>query len=423
MSSQKADTTNREVTGHIRSIPLWRNLNYMLLWTGQTISSIGSGVSQLAFPLLVLALTGSPAQAGLAGALRGLPYFIFTLPGGALIDRWDRKRVMIICDTGRALSLGSIPVAFAFGHLTILQLYLVSLIEGTLYVFFDLAETAALPQVVLKEQLPAATAQNQVAFGITSLLGPPLGGLLFSLSSILPFLADAVSYATSVLSLLFIGIKFQKERVVAPRKLRVEISEGLKWLWHQPLLRTMAFLNSGLSAIGFGAFLIVIVLAQQQHASPTLIGIIFAVGGISSIVGAFLAPLIQKRFRFGQAIIGLWWLYALTLPLLALASNPLALGIVLAAFLLVDANYNIVQFSYRLALIPDEMQGRVNSSFRLISYGLRPVGIALTGILLQDIGAISTVLLYGGCYIALALAATLNPHIRKAGRLSEVRTE
>ena len=400
--------------------PLWRNRDYMLLWSGQAISSIGSGVSQLAFPLLVLALTGSPAQAGLAGALRGLPYFIFTLPGGALIDRWDRKRVMILCDAGRALSLGSIPVAFALGHLTILQLYLVSLIEGTLYVFFDLAETAALPQVVSKEQLAAATAQNQVAFGITSLLGPPLGGLLFSLSRILPFLADAVSYAISVFSLLFIRTKFQQERVVAPRKLRVEIIEGLKWLWCQPLLLTMAFLNSGLSAIGFGTSLIVIVLAQQQHASPTLIGAIFAVGGIISILGAFLAPLIQKRLRYGQAIIGLWWLYTLTLSLYALASTPLVLTIVLGAFLLVDANYNIVQFSYRLALIPDEMQGRVNSAFRLISYGLRPVGIALTGILLQDIGAISTVLLYSGCYVVLALVATLSPHIRKAGWLSDL---
>jgi hypothetical protein len=109
--------------------------------------------------------------------------------------------------------------------------------------------------------------------------------------------------------------------------------------------------------------------------------------------------------------------------LYALASSPLALAIVLGAFFLVDANYNIVQFSYRLALIPDEMQGRVNSSFRLISYGLRPVGIALTGILIQDIGPISTVLVYGICYVVFALTATLNPHIRKSGRLSELRIE
>ncbi|HLH61444.1 MAG TPA: MFS transporter [Ktedonobacteraceae bacterium] len=416
--------TNEELIETEKAVPqgpksLWLNLDYMLLWSGQMVSNVGTQVSTLAFPLLVLALTHSPAEAGLAGALRGLPYFIFTLPGGALIDRWDRKRVMILCDTGRALSLGSIPLAFALGHLTILQLYLVALIEGTLFVFFDLAETAALPQVVSKEQLPAATAQNQVAFGITSLLGPPLGGLLFSLQNILPFLADAVSYAVSVLSLLFIRVRFQQARVARRRRLVAEIAEGLQWLWRQPVLRTMAFLNSGLSAIGYGTPLIVIVLAQQQHASPALIGGIFAVGGISSISGAFLAPHIQRRFRFGQAIIGLWWLYAAMLLLHALASTPLILALVVGAFLLVDANYNIVQFSYRLALIPDELQGRVNSSFRLISYGLRPVGIALTGVLLQDIGAISTILVFGGCYSMLALWATLSPAIRKSGRLSE----
>src|SRR6266849_6570247 len=175
--------------------PLWRNRDYLLLWSGQTVSSIGSGVSQLAFPLLVLALTHSPAQAGIAGALRTLPYFIFTLPGGALIDRWNRKWVMILCDAGRALSLGSIPVAFVLGHLTIVQLYIVALLEGTLYVFFDLAETASLPRVVSREQLPAATAQNNVTFGITTLLGPPLGTVLYSVGRFLPFLADAVSYA------------------------------------------------------------------------------------------------------------------------------------------------------------------------------------------------------------------------------------
>src|SRR6266566_3927465 len=202
-----------------RSASLWHNGNYLLLWSGQTVSSVGSGVSQIAFPLLVLMITRSPAQAGFAGALRTVPYFIFTLPGGALIDRWNRKWVMILCDSGRALSLASIPVALALGHLTIAQLYLVALIEGTLYVFFDLAETASLPRVVSKEQLPAATAQNQVAFGITNLLGPPLGGVLYTLGRAVPFLTDALSYLASVLSLLFMQTKFQLERVVAPRRL------------------------------------------------------------------------------------------------------------------------------------------------------------------------------------------------------------
>src|SRR6266702_3925036 len=397
-----------------RRFPLWHNRDYLLLWFGQTISSIGSGVSELAFPLLVLALTHSPAQAGFASALRTLPYFIFTLPGGALIDRWNRKRVMILCDAGRAISMVSIPVALVFGHLTLVQLYLVSLLEGSLYVFFDLAETASLPRIVPKEQLPAAISQNQVTFGITNLLGPPLGGVLYTLGRAVPFLVDAISYLVSVISLLFIKTKFQMERVVAKRTLRTEIVEGMKWLWHQPLLRVMAFLNSGWSSLGYGFSLMVIVLAQGQHLSPPFIGTLFAIGGVSSILGASIAPLIQKRLRYGQAIIGLWWLYVLVWLLVALVHTPIALGAIVACFFLVDSIYNIVQFSYRLALIPDELQGRVNSAFRLISYSLRPVGIALTGVLMQSIGIMQTAIVFAMVLLILAIIASLNVHIRKA---------
>src|SRR5215470_19329598 len=126
-----------EPPGSKGPLALWRNRDYVLLWSGQMVSSIGTQVSMLAFPLLVLAITHSPAQAGIVAALRGLPYALFILPAGALIDRWDRKRVMILCDTGRALALGSIPLALALGQLTLVQLYLVSLIEGTLFIFFS----------------------------------------------------------------------------------------------------------------------------------------------------------------------------------------------------------------------------------------------------------------------------------------------
>src|SRR5947209_7686412 len=111
-----------------RPISLWRNHDFLLLWGGQVVSATGSQVSLLAFPWLILAISGSPAQAGLIAAIRSIPYILFGLPAGALVDRWNRKRVMILCDTGRALALGSIPIAFALGHLTTLQLYIVSFI-------------------------------------------------------------------------------------------------------------------------------------------------------------------------------------------------------------------------------------------------------------------------------------------------------
>src|SRR5262249_33726730 len=124
-SSPVATTPDRGPRGRA----LWRNRDYLLLWSGQLVSSIGTQASTLAFPLLLLAVTRSPAQAGFASALRAVPYLLLSLPAGALVDRWDRKRLMLLCDAGRALALGSIPLALALGRLTVAQLYLVSLVE------------------------------------------------------------------------------------------------------------------------------------------------------------------------------------------------------------------------------------------------------------------------------------------------------
>lgn len=393
----------------------------MLLWSGQVISNMGSQVSQLAFPLFILLLTHSPVQAGLAGALRAFPYLVFSLPAGALIDRWDRKRVMILCDAGRALALASIPVAFAFGLLTIAQLFVVSFVEGTLYVFFNIAEVACLPRVVAKEQLPAANAQNLATDGITSLVGPPLSGLLYGIASTLPFLADAVSYVVSVLSLFFIKTKFQGERAAARRGLWIEIKEGLSWLWHQPIIRFMAILTGGNNLLSAGSILVIIVLAQHMHASPFTIGLIFAIGGIGAILGAIIAPPLQKRLSFGQAIIITSWLFGLLTLLYIFAPNPLVLGIITALLFVGGPIYNVVSVSYRLVLIPDQLQGRVNSAFRLIAFCGQPLGLAVTGVLLQTINAIPTVLIMAIGQLVLAVMVTLNRHVRNAPPVAEMQ--
>ena len=209
----------------LRKQSLWRNRDFLFLWSGQAISLIGTSSSQLAFPLLILALTGSPAQAGFIGALGILPFLLLSLPAGALIDRWNRKRTMIICDVGRTLSMASIPFALVIGHLIVIQLYLTSIITGTFFVFFNIAEVACLPRVVSKEQLPDAAARNEATMNVSFLLGPLLGGSLYGIGRALPFLADAISYVISVISLLFIKTKFEQERIVTRCNLRTEILE------------------------------------------------------------------------------------------------------------------------------------------------------------------------------------------------------
>jgi MFS family permease len=406
-----------------RSPTLWRNRDYMLLWSGQIVSSIGTQASMLAFPLLVLAITRSPAQAGFTSALRAVPYLIFSLPAGALVDRWDRKRLMLLCDVGRALALGSIPVALALGRLTVAQVYLVSLVEGSLFVFFNLSEAACLPRVVLKEQLPAATAQKTATDSVSLLVGPPLGGALFGVARALPFLGDALSYGASVVSLFFIRTRFQGERGLAQRRLHVDIGEGLAWLWGQPLIRYMAFLTGTSNLVGNGTFLIAIVIAQSQHASSFVIGAIFTIASVGGIAGSLVAVRLQRRFSFAQVIIACVWVWAALTPLLALAPNPYVLGLVLAGSFLAGTIYDVVQYSSRLALIPDALQGRVNSVFRLIAFGGQPVGYALAGVLLQTVGPVASVLFFSVPYVAAALLTTTNPHVRTARALDSMQVE
>jgi MFS family permease len=393
---------------------LWRNLDYLLLAGGQALSSIGTQVSLLAFPLLMFALTNSAAQAGLMTALRGLPYILFSLPAGVLVDRWDRKRVMILCDSGRALALGSIPLAFAFGHLTLVQLYLVSMVEGTLFTLFSLAKVACLPRIVSKAQLPAATAQSMAVDALAGLLGPTLGGLLYSLGMIVPFLMDALTYLISVLALLFMKSAFQEERSPVIRKLWVEMREGLFWLWQHPLPRFLGLLTGGLNLCSFGFPLIIIVQARTMHASTFTIGLLFASGGLGSILGSLMASSLQKRLSFRQLMVGSTWIWALSWILFAIAPNVLVLGMANAIGFIIVPIYMGTQFSYLLALIPDTLQGRVNSVFRLMAFGVQPLSLALTGTLLQAAGPVSTVLILLLPQLVLALAATLNPYMRRA---------
>lgn len=394
--------------------PLWRNRDYLLLVSGQVVSLAGSQFSLIAFPLLALFISGSPAQAGLIGSMRLLPYFLLSLPAGALTDRWDRKRVMQICDAGRALSLASIPIAFALGHLTLLQLYLVSLIEGTLFVFFDLAEVACLPRVVAREQIVSATAQNEVARNVAFLLGPALGGAIYSLGKFVPFLLDAVSYLASILSLSWIRAKFQQERTAQPEKLWVEIRAGLTWIWHQPLIFFIAFTGTLIHLLFDGVALLVIVLAQQMHATPFMIGLVLAMDGVGSLIGTLLAERLSRQLSFRVTFIACHWLWAALWLTILLVHSMLTLSIILALIYVVLMITDLTQFSYRRMLIPDELQGRVNSVFRLIAYSGAPLGLALTGLLLQLYGPYTTIGLLGLGVIATALLITLNPHVRHA---------
>ena len=399
---------------------IWRNRDYMLLWGGQLASTLGTAASQVIVPLLILAITNSAEAAGIAGALRFFPYLVFSLPVGALVDRWDRKAVMIRCDVGRALAVATIPIAMAFDALTLWQIYLVSLVEGSLFVFFNIAEVAALPRVVPKEQLPQASALNEAGFGIANIVGPSFGTVIYqAFGRAVPFVSNVFTYAISAIALARIKAPFHTEREVVERDLRREVAEGLRWMWDNPLIRYMAFLTGGLNLANAATPLIIIVLAKHMGASDGEVGVIFSAAGIGGIVGSLVGGGLQRRFTFGQVIVAAVWVEAICFPLYLVVPSYFLLSAVSGIGSFLGPVYNVVQFSYRLSIIPDHLQGRVNSVFRLLAFGFMPVGSALGGVLIERFGADSAVVVLSGWLFVLAVSTTFNRNVREAAPIRQ----
>ena len=244
---------------------LWKQRNFILLWSGQLTSWVGSEVSGIALPLVVLALTGSPARAGGVAAIRGLVYIFLAIPAGVVIDRADRKIVMAVANLGSGLAMGSIALALKFHALSIAQIYAASAVEGSFFVFANLGRFASFPKVVSKEQFAAAAALSGTADQIAILVGPPLGGLLYEVAGgFLAFLIDALSYFINALSISFIDVPLGLETPAERKAIPHEIKEAVLWFWHQPLLRFLNLLTAGRTILSAGLYLLIIVTCPPK---------------------------------------------------------------------------------------------------------------------------------------------------------------
>ncbi len=396
--------------------PLWRQREYMLLWTGQLASTLGGSASGIVVPLLVLAMTGSATAAGLASALGVVPYILLSLPVGVLVDRWNRQRVMVWCDLARALVTLSLVLALLLDTLTLTHLYTVAVLQGICMVFFNLAEVAALPRVVATAQLPQAIAQNQAGHSGAAIAGPALGTWLLQHGGrALPFAVDALGHLASAWCIWRLRTPLAAAPAAGPRNLRAEMAVGLRWLWQQPLVRRIAAITSLSNFVMAAVPLLVIVLAKAQGASEAQIGLVFSASGAGGLLGALAGGWFARRFSFGQVIIGTLAVQAAMLPLLAWAPGPLTLAAAFAVLMFCGPIYNVVQLSRRLAMIPDGLQGRVNSAFRFAANVLYPVGAALCGVLAERFGATVAALAFTAVMVALALAAASSQVVRREG--------
>jgi predicted MFS family arabinose efflux permease len=400
-------------------LPLRKNRDFVLLQAGQTLSAIGSESTGIAYPLLVLAVTHSPVEAGIVGFARVLPWALFGVFAGVAVDRFKRKRMMIVSDIVRAGAVTSIVVAVGLHRLTFAQIAIVAFVEGTMYVFFNVAEIGALRSVVPSRQLPAAAAAEQARYSTVTLVAPPLGGALFGIARALPFLVDAFSYVFSLGSLLAIRTPFQEKRAADNASLRSQLAEGFRWLWSHPFLRTCALLFTWVNVLFEGTFLVLIVVGRRDGLSGAQIGLLIAAIGLVSLAGSLASPRLQRRLSMREFVVGSLWLQ---LCIGAYIVKPsiyvLVAGTIPAAFL--GPSVNAVVIGYRVAVVPDRLTGRVNSVARSIALCGMPLGPLSAGLLLGSFSARTTVAVYTSVLLVLCIFATLSSSIRNAPSLDEL---
>jgi MFS family permease len=373
----------------------------MLLWSGQTLSEVGSSIAQLAIPLAaVVLLNASALQIGILSAMTMLPHLLVSLPAGAIVDRKAKRKLMIWCDLGRMVLVGSIPFVTIPGlglHVTLAHLFVVALLSGILTVFFDVAYNSYPPLLLDKKDLFDGNAKIGTTAALAQFAGPPIGGALVGLIGAARAITfDAFSYGVSALSLSLIHKPEPKREPRADgRKARHEIAEGLGFVLKHPIIRKLVACGATTNLFSsiFTAMSIVF-LVRILHVKPGYIGLVWSVSAVGGIVGGTLAGRLSKRFGVARMI----WMAPLVLGLpifLQPAAQP-GWGVLLYMvgyffFGLHGVIFNVAQRSYRQAITPPELLGRMNASIRFIAWGTLPIGATLGGVLGSQLGVRETI--------------------------------
>jgi MFS family permease len=355
---------------------------------------------------------------GLLGTFEFLPFLLLSLFAGVWVDRLPRRPILIVGDFGRALLLGSIPLAAVLGVLRIEQLYIVGLGTGVLTVFFDVADQAYLPALVNREHLIEGNSKLEVSRSVAQIAGPGVaGGLVQLITAPLAILVDAISFLISAVFVLFIRAAEPPEIAHQAKTSSMwrDLKEGLGVVLGNPLLRSIAGCTATANLFQNGLMAVfVLYVTRELGIEPALLGVIFAAGGPGALIGAVLAGRVADRFGLGATIIGSSAATGISGVLVALAGGP---PLVVAAILVVsmfiggmtNPIYNINQVSLRQAITPDRLQGRMNASMRFIVWGTIPIGALLGGVLGDAIGLYPTLALMAACEFLAPLWVLFSP--------------
>ena len=435
---------------------LFRHPNFARLWTAATVSLFGTQVSQIAIPFIAaVLLNASAGEVGLLTTIEFLPFLLFTLPAGVWVDRFPKRRILVIGDLGRAAMLVSIPIAYALGSLTIWQLYVVGFVNGLMTVFFDVADQSYLPTILERDELVEGNSKLQISQSSAQILGQPFGGgIVGLLTAPVAVLVDAVSYLGS--AGLILSIRERARGAVATDRrpsdavaafdaseadhvapstaagasvvaeaaaaagdrpgMRAQILDGLRFILGHEYLGNIAattatsnlFTNIGMAIFPVYAYKVLLL-------TPAAVGTMGGLGGAGILLGALVANRVQARLGIGRTIVLSAAAFGPISLLVPLATPELGFVILSVSFFLGGLNnviYNVSQVSLRQAITPEHFLGRMNASMRFLVWGTIPIG-SLIGAGLSEVIGVRPTIWVGGVLALFAFLPVLLSPVRR----------
>ena len=399
---------------------------FRVFLAARAVSWAGTAMTMVALPVLVFQRSGSATLTGLVAALEALPYLLLGLPAGALVDRWDQRRTLVVTSVVSAAAMASVPLADLVGLLTTAHVLLAAVTVSSAFVFFDAAGFGVLPAIVGREGLSTATGTMMSVSTAITLVGPALGGVCVAVAGAPAVLAlDGASYLLAAVLLARVRVPARPPEEPAGRRwsrMRQDVAEGLRYLWWQPTIRTLTLLGVGNSLTAGAVTGLVVVVATRRLGladDDPRIGLLFAAAAAGTLAVSLALPRIHARWRVGAITLGA--LIANWVALLAWAATRewrlavVVLAVLQAANTLVNINGIVV----RQALTPDRLQGRVNTTARMIAWGGTPFGALLGGIL-ADAAGVAGALLVMSAGVAVSFLAGVRTPLRRSPFLREL---
>jgi MFS family permease len=396
---------------------LSRNRDFTILWTGQTVSDLGSNVSMFVFPLVAYALSGSALWAAVVEAAFLLGMCGALLPAGVLADRVDRRLLMRTASGAGVVLYASLAAAGALGVLTVPHLAVVALLTGIASGIAAPAEISAIRSVVSRDELSTALSQSQARQHIAALVGGPLGGLLYAITRWLPFAFDAVSFAVYwvVLGRLRTDLA-APHRDGPPRKPHHDVAEGIRFILGWPYFRATAAYGALANLLVNAMFFVAIIRMVQDGVSPAVIGLVSTAAGLGGILGALAAPWIIERMPTGTLVVTAAWIFVPLAVPMALWNQPAVVAAAIFLGLLLNPAGNAGSGTYRIAHTPAHLQGRAQSASQFLSMSVIWVAPLLGGALLASMGGSAAIAVIGGLVALSALIPTLSRSVRSVPR-------